>query len=265
MNDININIPKLPKFKRESPKIVKVLDDIRFDIDKKGEEFFEFYWFAREYPRFYRYHIDNIEFRLKTIHKLYEFHRDDFLNREKSSEYEDFFEMTTSTRFSFQIYWDFEALLGAVNSALDLIARICGVAYEEQTPVSLNKISSKKELNGLVDRLRAAKEDWINEMKDYRDCFVHYTPVDNRVYVTIYKSKDNWNMWCKIPTNPNIREVDGFRFSRKRDLLRYSNKVYKCLMSLDKIIAEDMMDLYRKGEFPKRINNLFYIGQRTRK
>jgi len=173
--------------------------------------------------------------------------------------------MATSTIFSFQIYWEFEALLGAVNSALDLIARICGVAYDEQTPVSLNKISSKKNLIGLVDHLRTAKEDWINEMKDYRDCFVHYTPVDNRVFVTIYKSSDVWKMWCKIPTNPNIREVDGFRFSKKRDLLRYSLQVYKNLMKLDKRIAEDIMVSYNKGDFPKRISHLFYIGKRTRK
>lgn len=265
MNKLIIQIPKLPTFKRESPQIVKVLDKIRFELDEKGEKYFEFYWFAREYPRFYRYHVDNIEFRLKTIHNLYQLHEKDFLKRESSNNFNDCFEMATSNQYSFQIYWEFEALLGATNSALDLIARISGIAYEQQTPVSFNKISSTKELSGLVDSFRQAKTDWVNEMKDYRDCFVHYTPVDNRVYVTLYKSTKNWKMWCKIPTNPNIREADGFHFSKKRDLLQYSNKVYKNLMKLDKEIGKQISDLYKVGDFPKRINNLFYIGQRTRK
>ena len=119
-------------------------------------------------------------------------------------------------------------------------------------------------MTGLVDVFRDAKIKWINRLKDYRDCFVHYTPVDNRVYVTLIRQEDNWKMWCKIPVNPNIREVDGFEFSEDLDLLEYSVELYKNLLSLDKEVANMIEELYNQGEFPKRINNLFYIGQRQR-
>lgn len=261
---MKIKTPNIPEYKLESPEIVRILDKIRYEIEKKGDEWFEFYWFAREYPRFYRYHIDNVKFRLRSISKLYEFHKDDFIKNNSAKDLKDCFELSTSTIHSFQIYWDFEALLGAISSSLDLIARISGVAYEQQTPVSLNKISSKKELTGLVDVFRDAKTKWINRLKDYRDCFVHYTPVDNRVYVTLIRQEDNWKMWCKIPVNPNIREVDGFEFSEDLDLLEYSVELYKNLLSLDKEVADMIEELYNQGEFPKRINNLFYIGQRQR-
>lgn len=148
---------------------------------------------------------------------------------------------------------------------MDILARIAGIAYTEQTPVSLTKISKKKELSGIVDLFRVAQIEWINDMKDYRDCFVHYTPVDSQVYVTIYRLKKNWKMWCKIPTNPNVRSGDSFIFSKRRDLLRYSITVYENLMKLDLLIAKRIEQLYESGEFPKRINNLFNIGQRGRK
>ena len=265
MNDTDILIPQLPKFERSSPKVVLTLDKIRYEIDKKGNEYFEFYWFAREYPRFYRYHIDHIEHRLKTIYKLYELHRDNFLEEHKTENLNKSFEIASSTIHSFQIYWDFEALLGATGAALDILARISGIAYEQQTPLSLNKLSSKKELKGIVDTFRKAKEVWIDTMKNYRDCFVHFTPVDNRVFVTIYKLKRNLKIWCKIPVNPNIREVDGFSFSRRLDLLRYSISIYKNLMKLDEEVALQIQALYENGHFPKRIRNLFYVGQRERK
>jgi hypothetical protein len=265
MSSIDVHITKLPEFPKNSPEIVKVLDKIRFEIDRKSDDYSEFYWFAREYPRFFRYHVDNIEFRLKTLHELYEIHLDDFLKQTETEDFKNCFEMTTSTKQSFQIYWDFEALLNATNSALELIARISGVAYEEQTPVSLNKITAKKHLTGLVDHFRLAKIDWINQMKDYRDCFVHFTPVDSRVYVTFYKKGDDWNIWCKIPINPNIREAEGFEFNQEVDLLKYSIQTFNNLMALEKQIAKDIQIAYDKGEFPKKINNLFYIGQRTRK
>jgi hypothetical protein len=61
-------LPQLPNFSK-SPNLVKVLDSVRFALD--SEEYGEFYWFAREYPRIYRYHLDHAEYRLKTIYSVY--------------------------------------------------------------------------------------------------------------------------------------------------------------------------------------------------
>ncbi|MES2677461.1 MAG: hypothetical protein V4612_04015 [Pseudomonadota bacterium] len=260
MKQPNFIIPNLPSFKKESPKIVLVMDEIRFDEEKKSEECFEFYWFAREYPRIYRYHIDHIEYRLNNIHKLYEHFQTIFITKKDRDSFEESIWKSESS----QIYWEFESLLGAINSSLDILSRISGIAYEEQTPVSLNKFSSKKNLNGIVDIFRRAKSGWIDKMKDYRDCFVHYTPVDHRPFVTIYKLKKNLKIWCKIPINPNVREIEGFKFSRRLDVLKYSISIYHNLLNLDEEVAEQIQEMRKKGQFPKRMRNLFFVGERQK-
>ena len=65
-----LDLPKKPEFPKNSPEVVRVLDSIRktFDDDEHGE----FYWFAREYPRFYRYHLNHAEYRIKLIYGRYE-------------------------------------------------------------------------------------------------------------------------------------------------------------------------------------------------
>ncbi|SMN17618.1 hypothetical protein CRYPA_1029 [uncultured Candidatus Thioglobus sp.] len=242
-----------------------MLDKIRFEIDKNDDEgeLFEFYWFAREYPRFYRYHLDHAEHRLKEIHKKYQ-----YIKNSESGHVKDWnknrFEVSVSNPITHQIYWDFEAYLMALNAALDLLARVVGVAYSDQTPVSFNKLCAKKSLVGPVDILRVAKNKWVNKFKDYRDCFVHYTPVDNRVFADIIRTENNFLLRCKLPTNPNIRTVKGFRYSKKIEVLKYASTLYRHMSALDKAVAKEIMKLYKAKEFPKRTANLFFIGQRTR-
>lgn len=242
---------------------MRVLDKIRFEIDKTDDdgELFEFYWFAREYPRFYRYHLNHAEHRLIGIYKKYSIIRNEII---KSNNLHPSLNMSLSNSTTHQIYWDFEAYLMALNAALDLMARVVGVAYSEQTPVSFNKLCSKKNLTGLVDVLRKSKVRWVDRFKDYRDCFVHYTPADNRVFADVISSNKGLTLRCKLPTNPNIRTVEGFRYSRKVEVLTYASTLYRHFSALDKAIAKEIMKLYRNANFPKKIKNLFFIGQRIR-
>jgi hypothetical protein len=260
---IEIKIPELPSFSTYSPELVRTLDKIRYEIDKKDEEgkHFEFYWFAREYPRFYRYHINHAEHRLKQIHEKYRKIRDTEM---KKMSFKDIplGEFSLSNHLTHEIYWDFEALLLAVNAALDLLARVVGTAYPSQTPLSFNKLCKKAELRGVVDILRQAKKHWVDRFKDYRDCFVHYTPVDNRVYADILSCNGSLILRCKLPTNPNIRTVEGFRYSKKVEVLKYAISLYRHLSALDKTVGKEIMRLYAQGESPKRTRNLFFVGQR---
>ena len=224
---------------------------------------FEFYWFAREYPRFYRYHLGHAEHRLKEIHKKYNLIKTNEMLHINDFD-ENCFEVSVSNPMTHQIYWDFEAYLMALNAALDLMARVVGVTYPDQTPVSFNKLCAKKSLNGPVEILRRAKKRWVDRFKDYRDCFVHYTPADNRVYADVIRIDNGFLLRCKLPTNPNIRTVEGFKYSRKVEILKYASTLYRHISALDKAVAKEIMKLYKAGEFPKRTKNLFFIGQRTR-
>jgi hypothetical protein len=187
---MKITLKKLPEFYKTSPKIVGAFDKMRFEIDRvDSDEYSEFYWYAREFLRYYRYHIDNVEFRIKKIHSLYQLHLDDFLKEKDEIEKSNMFEKGIYNTHTYQIYWEFEALLNALSAALDILSRISGLEFEIQTPLSLNKLTKKKDLIGVVDILRKAKEEWVDEMKNFRDCFVHYCPIDSMPTLSFYKTE----------------------------------------------------------------------------
>jgi hypothetical protein len=254
-------LPALPTDFGGQPSVVSALDDIRFTIEE--EERAEFAWFAREYPRIFRYHLYHAEHRLEAIHKNYATVVEGFEKQIASSD-QNFFGVSTGRGVAWQIYWDFEAFLNVVASSLDVLARIVGVFYVEQTPISFNKLCAKRDLDGPVDLLRKAKDQWVNRLKDYRDCFVHYTPVDNESYVHCHRYPDGWEVRCQIPTNPNARETDGFRFSRRIELLRYAISVYEKLRLLDRRLGRSIREAWQQRTFPKRVDNLFFIGARHR-
>jgi hypothetical protein len=255
-------LTKLSLKQNKSLEVVRVLDQIRYELPD-DEEFGEFYWFAREYPRCYRHNLNHAEFRLNEIYKRYQtFHA--LFAKSLIKKGSDFLGMSISDRNAYELYWDFEAYLSAISSALDILARIIGTAYEEQTPVSFNKICAKTNLVGLVDILRRAKSLWVSRMKDYRDCFMHYTPVDTDLAMSLAKYSDGWEVRAKLPVNPNCRDILCFRYSRRVELLRYAVSLYKHVLALDAAVAKEIRRLYRINKFPKRTQNLFFVGRRAR-
>ena len=159
---------------------------------------------------------------------------------------------------------DFEAYLNALNSALDLLARCVGVAYQEHVPGSFNRLCARRDLCGPVDVLRRAQVRWIQRMKDFRDCFAHYTPAETVLLIGLVRYSNGWQVRAKIPKNPNARDITGFKYSRRMELLQYSIWLWTRTNALDKSLAKELARLYRNGEFPKRTRNLFALGQRGR-
>lgn len=171
------------------------------------------------------------------------------------------FEMVYSDKSISAMYWDFESFLSAINISLDILARIVGTAYVDQTPVSFNKLC-KKDLDGMVNDLVNARKVWVSRLKDYRDCFTHYTCVDTLLGITARLYSDGWEIEAKLPTNPNSRDMLLFKYSRRVELLRYAISSYKHMAALDKVVARRISRLYEMGEFPKRTTNLFFLGKR---
>jgi hypothetical protein len=116
------SLPPINEF--ESPKTVQILDRIRFELDV-DEEFGEFCWFAREYPRCYRFHLNGADFRLRIMHQnLSAIHRQ--LTKRAADSTIETFEVAVGDRSVDQLYWDFESYLSEINVALDLLARVVG-------------------------------------------------------------------------------------------------------------------------------------------
>jgi len=188
----------------------------------------------------------------------------DYFREELKKKNDNCFGLSYGNIETYVLYWNFETYLSAISSALDILARIVGTAYDEQLPVSFNKLCSKQNLHGAVELLRKAKDNWVNRLRDYRDCFVHYTPVDTMLSIDAYEYNDGWQIRAKIPGNPNVRDISGFKSSRRYDLLRYSCAIYRHMTALDRSIGDAILKLYRANQYPKRIHNLFFVGKRDR-
>jgi hypothetical protein len=248
-----------------SPELVRVLDRIRFqlaevDSQRSLDLYSEFAWFAREYPRCYRYHLECAEFRLRSIHGLFCQILSDLVR--KSARRRSLFSMSISDSRVERIYWDFESFLSEINIALDLVARIVGTSYPRQMPASFNKFCKVEGEGKLFTLMKRAQIRWVRRLKDYRDCFVHYTPVDTLLNVGLYRHRDGFHIRAKLPTNPNVRDILGFRFSRRVELLRYAYTVWRHMVALDRAVASEIDNLYVTGQYPKRTSGLFFLGGR---
>lgn len=256
------DLPLLPDIHNIDSEIVNVFNTIRFKIQnsESWEEYSEFCWFIREYPRCYRYHLQCASYRLESIYNIYIKAHKYFLS-EISQATENCFGFSRSDKETAIIYWEFDALLSSINTALDILARIVGTAYKEQTPPNFNKLC-KKDFEGPINILKKAQKVWVKKMKDYRDCFIHYTPVDTMLGINADLYNDGWEVRAKLPVNPNVREILGFRYKRSVELLKYAISTYKHMLALDKALAKEIRKLYKKKEYPKKITNLFFLGAR---
>jgi hypothetical protein len=256
--DPNTILPILPN--ELEPHIVTFLDQVRFALEEEDD--CEVAWFLREYPRIFRYHSYHAWSRLAEIHAAYV--RAGARFKKRLEESPEGYALSEGRGETHQIYWNFEAYLGAVSSALDTIARILTAAHVEHTPVSFNKLCSRTDSSPLFDILREAKKAWVDRTKDYRDCFVLYTPIDHEPRILMEKHASQWRIQCPLPRNPNAREISDFRFRPRLDLLVYSLDVFENLRKLDVTIARELSRMRRAGRFPTRRWHLFHVGRRDR-
>src|SRR5207244_2983725 len=154
-----------------------------------------------------------------------------------ASSHPDTFELAVSNLEVQRIYWDFESFLSEISMSLDLLARVVSPAFKQESPPSFNRLCKWAAPDPLVNIFRQAQSRWVKRMKDYRDCFTHYTPVDTLLSVGLRRYPDAWEYRAKLPINPNVREIMGFRYNRRTELLRYAIKVRKDMALLDRRVA----------------------------
>jgi hypothetical protein len=255
------SLPNLPVLKRESPKILKAMQKAYQDPWWPESDEDEFYWFSREYGRVLRHHFWNMDYRLQRIHCLYV-----SAHERASKDLEDAppeqFGYSFSDQSCLVTHWEFEGFLNAAGAALDVIARLVGPAYTENTPPSFSKLCKKTHLTGYADDLRDAEERWVKKMKSYRDCFVHYTPSDTLLKFSTTFRGDKSYLIFQIPVNPDSRDITMFRWSINKDLLRTAIDFRKKIHSLDKKIGIRMTNDHSNSLFPLRCGHLLRIGRR---
>lgn len=82
--------------------------------------------------------------------------------------------------------------------------------------------------------------------------------------IRIVRRKAGWETRCKIPSNPNEREILRFRFPLRVELLRYALRVRRKMRRLDRDIAAQIDSAYKTGLYPVRKHGLFSVGRRER-
>jgi hypothetical protein len=174
------------------------------------------------------------------------------------------FELSLSNVQVHQVYWDFESFLSEISISLDLLARVVGPAFREESPPSFTRLCKWQHPNPIISLCQRAQTRWVSRMKNYRDCFTHYTPVDTLLTVVLRRYEDRWEVRAKLPTNPNVRDIMAFRFSRRTELLRYALTVQNEMTKLDSAVARHLSRLYLQGAFPIRKDHLFFVGKREK-
>jgi hypothetical protein len=56
---------------------------------------------------------------------------------------------------------------------------------------------------------------------------VHYTPIETLLTILVVRYSDGYELRCRLPVNPNVRDILGFRYSRRVELLKYGITVYR--------------------------------------
>lgn len=257
-------VPALPRFSDRSPEVVRTLDRIRSELASNDSpeddpRLGEFTWFAREYPRCYRHHLECAEFRLRSIHDLVSEIHTELAQSVESNPH--MFGCSVSDLRVKRVYWDFESYLCEINNALDLLARISGLVYRRQTPPNFNRLCKTSEgQTAMLSIMQGAKSHWVTRMKSYRDCFTHFTPIDTMLSVELEQYADGFHIRAKLPVNPSAREILDFRYSRRVELLRYAITVWRHMSALDRAIAKQIAADYSKGAYPARTTGLFRVS-----
>jgi hypothetical protein len=82
--------------------------------------------------------------------------------------------------------------------------------------------------------------------------------------VALRKYQSGWELRAKLPVNPNVREILGFRYSRRVELMHYAVTIRKHMSGFDRAVAKTIWSLYRNRAFPLRKDHLFFVGRRIR-
>ena len=132
--------------------------------------------------------------------------------------------------FGYQLepYFELDALLTGARRAYDASRYLLWSAFGSTkggVPSNFKKtlaVCSKlpPELRGILE------ESWCNygeRLTDYRDCIIHYTPIDFGMGSASMNKLDSgvWSVMMRIPDNPEAKSKSAFTYAKNLDALTY--------------------------------------------
>ena len=257
--DEKLDIPLVSAFSKMRPNIFHTEDP------RHTEELVEFNWFADQYPSVYAYYKRCAFHRAISIQTAYQDAHAAMVDRISGLKDRPDSVDSLSTK-ALQTYWDFDACLVAVSTALDVLTRVAGTAYEGDKSPTFGKFCKKnKDTLGVAKYIVNAKTSWVDRFKTYRDCLVHFTcSTQYHSFTAELQSVDEYKLRCVLPDNPNQREMLRFTHSNGEDVYVFAANCLNNLHELESKVAEKLLEDYQNEEYPKQTKRLFTLGKRKK-
>ncbi|MCL4561029.1 MAG: hypothetical protein M1281_10480 [Chloroflexi bacterium] len=175
-----------------------------------------------------RYIADALHYHVMALHSQYEI----ILNKNMRFSFIASKENINSYTFMDQAspYYEFDALLAVARRAYDTCRYLLWNAFKPgkdygTVPRSFERtIPLCSNLDPLIRKdLQSSWDKWGSRLTSYRDCIMHYCPVDfGMSNVFLHQEFPNvWTVRAPIPDNPNARSKDKFTYKDKIDALSF--------------------------------------------
>lgn len=255
---------KFRSIKQISPlkKIYAARTFVRFlgmhhdDFSKRDEkEYGEFSKFIHNYAIYFNHYYFHAAHRLEEINEGYAKMAKQFIY-----EYNRYGDSMINTAGSSDIMYNFEDYLTAIRSSLDVLTKICLPAYRQSMPRTYNDFCRSKELSGPHLLFKNASNEWANKLIAYRDHCIHYSPFDNLPSkAELIKNGRYWEVFVRIPDNPEARSTSKFTYNDNIDILKYSIDTFSKYRNFEDSVSWELYSLYKKGQYPIKYKKIVTV------
>lgn len=143
-----------------------------------------------------------------------------------------------------EAYYEFDALIAKARRTYDCLAAVLWFVFERhmsQCPGNFAKALAayKSVPEDLRLRLKSSWDRFGSKLKDYRDCVMHYVPVDAH-HGTAWTERLNcgvWSVMIRIPDNPEVRRRAKFTYQLNLDALDYGWELANELTEVIELVA----------------------------
>lgn len=153
-------------------------------------------------------------------------------------------------------YYEFDALITAARRAYEALRHPLWKAFGNRGPCPRSfetVLTSAKILPELQAVLQQSWESYGRKLKDYRDCIVHYVPIDyGTSQIQLFSIPGNiWGLQVPIPDNPDAKSKREFRFNSRLDALTYGWELANEILKLATAVFDALT-----GKLPSTLPSL---------
>ena len=169
------------------------------------------------------------------------------------------------------VIWEFESYVQQVKAYLDWLPRMLVPLFPKgcSPPTENNSINKfvnwcQKETTpddqyGITEAILTAWQEWIEMLREYRNCMVHYSPL--RLVLTSFKTyreddERELEADCEVKVgsfiadNPTARSYKRLNHDSRTEVFQYASSVWDNLLHLDKELGDKLIQAWEGFKYP---------------